>query len=1514
MDFEKSSNTDIVIDNEFNDWEQQNIFSDKVFDQNNNTNIDITRYSISTTQKGLAFFVEVYGDIFHGIPKESDYYPDNVCIFIDLDSDKKTGYELNNLGADYYLDLRGAKGIITQQKLFKYYTNEASHNDDWLGWEYQSNAAVGIDEFRLECEIYLPSDYDCTSTEAMIITQDYYGNLDYSDNIINPNNGILTFNVKSSLPDLILAGEGFCNAMEIEILSQSSGSEKMYINKLILEQLGNANDDVIELLEFSLPDRDTIISKNKFRNRIYEIELDPPFIVLPNKKSSISIKIDISPEISSGSTFGMELKHIGAMNATVTINQLNQILSYIEKIPEKITIDGAFSDWGEIEKYPDDDFDKIINPDLNIQEFSLVSEDGKLNFYFNIEGNLLSAMDLPIKLIPINDKLIHKQSNDKDEKNRIKNEGLELLPQELVTKDRLHIFLDTDRDMSTGYRPSWLKLGAEHMIQITGRDGEIINHALYKYSNVGTLNFGSNATNETWSWEFMAFVPTAKDKTQLETCVFYNILEFNLEKGVNVCYVLSNWDSSITDSTEKLNIEFSYEAHSPSSFSSNHEMYIKLPNRHHSTRAGNDDVLINEVMFDVSGGPYDGEFAYKKKITINSSMVAGDLTNFPLLINITDNDLQAKARADGYDILFTASDMEIKLDHEIEGYNSSSGELIAWVRIPELNSTVDTEIYMYYGNSNSSDQSNPTSVWDVNYTGIWHMCETPIIDSYALDSTTNGNNANFEPSMTSSDQVKGWIYGGLDFDGGNDYINCGNDVSLNITSEITIDAWIYSRDLSGYDTVINKASGVNSVNYYLDTNNDEANFGFYNGVWREHETNQANLLTSNWYHIAAVYDDVNNYVRIYVNGKEELNTPSGNSLILNNGELWIGGCVYASEWWNGILDEVRISNIVRSPEWILTQYYNANSSDLFYSIDLEEVISKPNWVQPSNGYNWLNRKQITIDSSQVTGDLIDFPVLINLIDPDLSNKAKSNGYDIIFTDSDGKTKLDHEIESYNDTTGELIAWVEIPYLSSSTDTVIFMYYGNPDAQDQQNPTGVWDSNYTGVWHLKEIPTGITGDIKDSTLNNNNGTTEGSMSAINSVEAKIGKGLEFDEINDMIRIKNSTSLNSTDTTATIQLWLWWDNASDGDHQIVMSSSNRFTVGANDGYEWATQGSGNHFYYPWGGHNSNYNLGPNPFTNQTWHHLVVTHNYSSKGVNIYIDGNAMFFSTENVPTFWTQLALPDDWLWGGNPDRATRYFDGMFDEIRVSNIDRSLEWIQTEFNNQNSTSSFYSVGSEESFANYEWIELYNADISAVDLTGWILSDNDGNTFNLSGAGIIPSSGYLVCHFGQVGINSSSDVYGHIISGNTIQKAMLDKIDDVALINSTGTIVDYVAWGDDPGSDDDAAVIVGEWTDGVYIDTSSLLIDETLGRDKDSTDNNGPSDWENASTNQADPFGINATNQTAGARNKDYIIPEFDILAIPIIFIALIILFIDRYYKPNSNLKSSSDDKNIRIKKKR
>ena len=141
-------------------------------------------------------------------------------------------------------------------------------------------------------------------------------------------------------------------------------------------------------------------------------------------------------------------------------------------------------------------------------------------------------------------------------------------------------------------------------------------------------------------------------------------------------------------------------------------------------------------------------YTFHKTITIdrtkiNAAGCGATLTNFPLLFKVTDLDLRHTSSGGdvtdtgGDDIIFKALDPttcggapSCVLDHEIESYVSTAGDLVAWVRIPSVNTNAaasNTVIYVYYGNNGvTSPTQNPTGVWDANHVGVWHLGEDTV--------------------------------------------------------------------------------------------------------------------------------------------------------------------------------------------------------------------------------------------------------------------------------------------------------------------------------------------------------------------------------------------------------------------------------------------------------------------------------------------------------------------------------------------------------------------------------------------------------------------------------------------------------------------------------------------------------------------------------------------------------------------------------------------------------------------
>ena len=328
--------------------------------------------------------------------------------------------------------------------------------------------------------------------------------------------------------------------------------------------------------------------------------------------------------------------------------------------------------------------------------------------------------------------------------------------------------------------------------------------------------------------------------------------------------------------------------------------------------------------------------------------------------------------------------------------------------------------------------------------------------------------------------------------------------------------------------------------------------------------------------------------------------------------------------------------------------------------------------------SWLYRKVITIDYTKVgsTGaPHVNFPVLVSLTsDAHLSSNARSDGYDILFTSSDGTTKLYHDRESYS--SGTLVAWVKILSLSASANTVIYMYYGNAVASDQQDKNNTLNSNYKGVWHLDEA----SGTFYDATSNHNDGTDYVSATGKTGI---IGSGQEFDGADDYVDVGNDASLSMT-SGITIEAWIYWhgeSSATDDLQNVVTNGAWNRALRVTEPDHWVGGGSHVLSMFTIGGANK-FLYSSSQLSTNTWTHIATT--YDGSALKIYINGEE---DTSNAASGSIVSAADNTYI--GTEETSVYMFDGIIDEVRVSSTARSSGWILTEYNNQNSSSTFYSI---------------------------------------------------------------------------------------------------------------------------------------------------------------------------------------------------------------------------------
>jgi hypothetical protein len=908
------------------------------------------------------------------------------------------------------------------------------------------------------------------------------------------------------------------------------------------------------------------------------------------------------------------------------------------------------------------------------------------------------------------------------------------------------------------------------------------------------------------------------------------------------------------------------------------------------------------TTINVSSNWYSVSWLHRKPITINhdevSPVASTTLTNFPVLINIaSDTELSSFATSSGNDILFTAEDGITLLNYEIESYSSSTGALIAWVNIPSLSAASDTQIYMYFGNAGAtSSLQNASGTWDSNYVGVYHLPDGTTLSSN--DSTENENNGIILKGGTLPTATMGYISGGAVV--GSTTRGIAAIGSLDITGQITMEAWVKFNAFpaeGSYATqaIVGKGSSYATyAGYYLDLENDGGPFEDliagtvasgtkYNADYRF--ASSSLIIPGTWHHYVGTYDGSD--WNLYLDGMLIATAASSNGAQADPTDVMLigtdgsnGGFPFPTDGMNGAVDEVRLSNIARSPDWIGTEYNNESNIDTFETVGAGQVsgifpsissfsasstivapagTSTLSWnaanassivitpgsfststrigwmtVNPTSttvytltatnvsgistattavtvdatppsapeslvvttssisaislswssstdtggsalvGYivyrgtsassmlevatttnltyvdsglsasttyyyavaaydgvgntsmqatstsgttlsggsdawystSWSFRKLITINHDKVSPisntALVNFPVLVSISsDTNLSANALALGDDILFTAGDGVTLLNYQIESYASSTGRLTAWVNIPSLSATSDTQIYMYFDNPSLiSSLQNVNSTWDSDYVGVYHFMNNGTFA---VYDSTADGNHPRFNWGGTYPAAVPGFIDEGVSIASTTYGITIGEPTGTIDITGPITMEAWVKMNAfpfSGTYAEQSILSKGyyqapdagyyfDFYDDSINTGLIAGTTVNGTRY-------NAAYDFRhidtSSPITIGTWHDYVGT--YDGSRWNIYLDGALVATSTS---ANGAQADATDTLLLGTDSSDGVIFptdgLNGVLSEIRLSSIARSPDWIATEYNNDATPGTFETVGAAE-----------------------------------------------------------------------------------------------------------------------------------------------------------------------------------------------------------------------------
>jgi hypothetical protein len=687
-----------------------------------------------------------------------------------------------------------------------------------------------------------------------------------------------------------------------------------------------------------------------------------------------------------------------------------------------------------------------------------------------------------------------------------------------------------------------------------------------------------------------------------------------------------------------------------------------------------------------------GDFSAWKdstRIFMNTTPTGANVTSsvfqFPLLVRLDSNSLNwSNIRNDGADLRFRDPDGTV-LPYEVELFDPASKKAAIWVRVPLVDGLSLTDhIVMYWNNSAAISLSDGGAVFDTSlgYAGIWHFGEEAAgvgEKGVFRDATRNGNHGD---DYVSADRQDGVIGFSQRFDGADDRIQVANNSSLAVPGPLSMSAWVKASRLS------NVPGNANPILRKGDANPNSYQLSFYEqrlAAIMDAEDGQGIkgrpiMAVDRYYHVAATWESKT--VRIYINGVQDTlgyTTVITGNLSKDARPLYIGGRLYnpnessSFDLWNGDLDEVRLSRQAHTPQHVKLSYENQKAGSTILTFSRFPVTPS---LPVENTLLWSKSRKIRLNTTAsgagVAVDVKGFPALVRL---DTSvfrfGEAHASGRDIRFTDPDGSF-LKHHVERWDALRGLAEIWVKVPQVDGNGDQDhIRMHWGNPDAGEAANSAAVFDSvdGFRGVWHLNQKAGGSDG-FPDATGYGNPGRDGVAEEAS---DALIGEGATFLGEEDRITIDPKAHLDLSDAL-TLSAWIRgiaFDTSAKLVNPILRKGSGTpvpYQLAVDSGYLSLhlneSDEAGNH--------------GQTRLQTGRWHHVAAT--WGQGTIRLFVDGKPDLvkpIGTGSLPKDARALFLGGRDSGGGEDvDR----FHGSLDEVRVSAVARSPEWIKLSYENQ------------------------------------------------------------------------------------------------------------------------------------------------------------------------------------------------------------------------------------------
>ncbi|TMA28129.1 MAG: LamG domain-containing protein, partial [Deltaproteobacteria bacterium] len=319
------------------------------------------------------------------------------------------------------------------------------------------------------------------------------------------------------------------------------------------------------------------------------------------------------------------------------------------------------------------------------------------------------------------------------------------------------------------------------------------------------------------------------------------------------------------------------------------------------------------------GGPFTGISSGTLQIPTSGHDFEGS-TNYEIALTVTDSDglkgsTSVTIYPDKVNLSFGTNPSGRSIDED--GIRKTApftiGDLINFqhvINAPAQTSGGTSYTFQSWSDGGAASHTIVVPTSNQSYVATFASGPSGLVAAYGFEegsgtsvTDASGNNNNGTLSNVTRTST-GRYGGGLVFNGTDALVTIPDANSLDLTTGMTLEAWVFPTSLGGWRDIVYK--GVNDL-YYLSGSSTTGNGPGVGGTFAPSNLFGPNALPLNtWTHLAATYDGA--MLRLFVDGSQVASLAQTGPIQTSTGPLTLGGDPLYGQYFAGTLDDVRVYN------------------------------------------------------------------------------------------------------------------------------------------------------------------------------------------------------------------------------------------------------------------------------------------------------------------------------------------------------------------------------------------------------------------------------------------------------------------------------------------------------------------------------------------------------------------------------------------------------------------------------